>query len=83
VRSLAKRRAEEAMEVEFGQASLARRLLQQNPRLIFGGEKIASTTEPAESVVMEKLRHEGNDTSLPAVNATRESTPRRLAILPA
>ena len=58
MRGLAKSGAEEAMEMEFGKTGLARRLLEQNTGLVFGGEKIASATEPAEGVVMEKLRHQ-------------------------
>jgi hypothetical protein len=49
--------AEKAMEMKFGKAGLARCLLKQNTELVTGGEEIPSTTEPAEGVVMEKLRH--------------------------
>lgn len=45
------------MEMKFGEASLARRLFKQNTGLIFRGQQIASATEPAEGVVVEKLRH--------------------------
>jgi len=55
----AKGGSEKAMEVKLGKTGLARRLLEQNARLVFGGEEVASATEPAEGVVMEKLRHEG------------------------
>ena len=53
MRSFAKRGVEETMEVEFGKASLARSVLQQNARIVFGGKKIASAAKPAERVVME------------------------------
>jgi len=55
----AKGGSEKAMEVKLGKTGLARRLLEQNAGLVFGGEEVASATEPAEGVVMEKLRHEG------------------------
>ena len=47
------------MEMKFGKAGFARRLLEQNTGLIFGGEQLTSATEPTERVVMEKSRHEG------------------------
>ncbi len=57
MRGLAKSGTEEAMEMKFRKTSLARRLLEQNTGLVFGGKEIASATESAEGVVMEKLRH--------------------------
>ena len=57
MRGLAEGSTEQAMEMEFGKTGLARRLLEQNSGLVFGGEEVASATEPAKGVVMEKLRH--------------------------
>jgi ribosomal protein L10 len=57
MRSLAERGAEKPMEMEFGKTSLACGLLEQNTGLIFGGQEIASATEAAEGVVVEKGRH--------------------------
>jgi hypothetical protein len=37
---------------------LARCLLEQNTRLIFGGGKVACAAEPTEGVVLEQLRHD-------------------------
>jgi hypothetical protein len=45
------------MEMKFGKTGFARRLLKQNARLVSGSEQVASPTEPAESVVMEQVRH--------------------------
>jgi len=59
MRGFAKSRPEKTMEMKFRKTGLARRLSQQNARIIFGGEKIASATKPAEGVVMEKLLHGG------------------------
>ena len=47
------------MEMKFGKAGFARRLLERNTGLIFGGEQLTSATEPTERVVMDKMRHEG------------------------
>jgi hypothetical protein len=49
--------AEEAVEMEFGETSLARSLLEQDAGLVFGGEQVASATEAAEGVVVEKRWH--------------------------
>ena len=57
MRGLAKSGTEEAMEMKFGKTGLARRVLEQNPRLVFVGKQITSATEPTEGIVMEKLRH--------------------------
>lgn len=57
MRGLAKSGAKKAMEMECRKASLARRLLEQNPRLVFGGQQIASAAKPTEGVVMQELRH--------------------------
>jgi hypothetical protein len=57
VRRLAKRGPKKPMEMEFGEASLTRHLLQQNARLVSGSEQVASAAEAAESVVMNELRH--------------------------
>ncbi len=46
------------MEVKLGKTGLARRLLEQNTGLVFGGEQVTSATQPTERVVMKKLRHE-------------------------
>jgi hypothetical protein len=54
MRGLAKSGAEKAMEVEFRKARLTRRLLEQNPGSVSGGEEVTPATEPAESVVVEK-----------------------------
>jgi len=58
MRSLAKSGTVKAMKVKFGKTGLARRLLEQNTRLVFSGEQVTSATESTEGVVMEKLRHE-------------------------
>ena len=58
MRGLAKRAAEKTMEMKFGKTGLACRLFEQNTGLVFGGEEVAPATEPAEGVVMEKLRHD-------------------------
>ena len=57
MRGLAKSVTEEAMEMKFGKTGLPRRLPEQNTGLVFVGKEVASTTEPTEGVVMEKLRH--------------------------
>jgi len=57
MRSLAKSGTEKAVKMKFGKAGLARRLLEQNSGLIFGGEEITSATKSAEGIVVEKLRH--------------------------
>ena len=57
MRSFAKRVTEQSMEMKFRQTSLARRLLEQYAGLIFRCEQIASATEAAKSVVVEKLGH--------------------------
>lgn len=46
------------MEMEFGQTGFTGGLLEQDAGLVFGGQEVASATETAEGVVMEKLRHE-------------------------
>ena len=46
------------MEMKFGKTGLARRVLEQNTGLGFGGEEVTSATEPTEGVVMEKFRHQ-------------------------
>ena len=46
------------MEMKLRKTRLACCLLEQNPRLVFGGEEIAPAAEAAEGIVMEKLRHE-------------------------
>ena len=53
MRGLAESGAEKAMEMKFRKTGFARRLLQPNTGLIFGGEQVSSATEPAEGVVME------------------------------
>ncbi len=58
MRGLAKSGAEEAMEMEFGKTGLTRRLLQAYAGLIFVSQQVTSATEPAEGVVMKKLRHD-------------------------
>ena len=59
MRGLAKSGAKKAMEMKSGKTGLARRLLEQNTGLVFGGKEVPSATEPTEGVVMEKLRHRG------------------------
>ncbi len=54
---LAEGGAEQAMEMKFRKAGLARRLLEQNAGLIFVGKEVTSATEPTEGIVMEKVRH--------------------------
>jgi hypothetical protein len=46
------------MEMKFEETGLARCLLEQNTRLIFGGEKVGCAAEPTEGIVMEQLRHD-------------------------
>jgi hypothetical protein len=43
---------------------LARCLLEENTGLVFGGEEVPSATKATEGFVMEKRRHEGDDTTL-------------------
>jgi hypothetical protein len=59
MRCLAKCGPEEPMEMKFRKTSRTRRVLEQNPGLVFGGQQVASAAEPAEGVVMEKVRHAG------------------------
>lgn len=73
MRRLAKRGTEEAMEMKLRKTGLVCRLLEQNPRLVFGGEEVTPATEPAESVIMEKLRHQ--EMILPVRSDQRRSTP--------
>jgi hypothetical protein len=56
--SFAERGSEEAMEMKFGKTGFARRLPQQNVGVASRREKITSAAQAAESVIMEKLRHE-------------------------
>ncbi len=49
---------EKTMEMKFRKTGLARRLLEENTGLVFDGQEVTSATEPAEGVVMQKLRHE-------------------------
>ncbi len=58
MRRLAEGGTEKAMEVKFKKTGLSRRLLEQNTGLVFGSEEATPATEPTESVVMEKLRHQ-------------------------
>ena len=58
MRGLAESGTKQAMEMKFGKACLARRLLEQNTGLVLGGEEVTSATDPTEGVVMEKLRHQ-------------------------
>ncbi len=55
MRSLAESSAEQPMEMKFGKTRFARCLLQQNAGLVPGSEQVASTAEPAKSVVVEQL----------------------------
>lgn len=57
MRSLAESGAKKAMEMKLRKTGLPRRLPEQDPRLIFVGQQVASTTEPAEGVVMKERRH--------------------------
>ena len=57
VRGLAEGSPKKAMEVKFGEAGLAGRVLEQNPGLVGAGKEVASATEPSEGIVMEELRH--------------------------
>jgi hypothetical protein len=66
--SLAKSGPEKTMEMKFGKTGLARRLPEQDTGLVFGSEEVASTTEPTEGIVVEKLRHEEIILPLPAVS---------------
>lgn len=72
--------SEQAMEMKFGKTGFAGRLFKQNTGLVFGGKEVASATEPAEGVVMEKLRHEGmilffpgSRTGIPSLGRTKTS----------
>jgi hypothetical protein len=79
MRRLAKRGTEEAMEMKLRKTGLVCRLLEQNPGLVFGGEEVTPATEPTESVIMEKLRHQ--EMILPIQSDRRRSAPCRFPAL--
>lgn len=59
VGSFAKCGTEKSMEMEFGEAGFAGRLLEEDSRLIPRGQQVAPTAKPTECVVMEQVWHRG------------------------
>ena len=61
MRGLAEGGAEEAVEVEVGEACLAGGLLEEDAGLVFGCEEIACAAEAAEGVVVDELAERGHE----------------------
>ena len=57
MRGLTESGSEKTVEMKFRKTGFARRLLEENTG-VFDGQEVSSATEPAEGVVMQKLRHE-------------------------